>query len=167
MKRFCCQYWARNSLYACLLMIFQYQISQGHYLQPLGIALEILYCWFFYQGSARQQIEGDHEGMMVYSRGGSRKNERGGASRKGQSPVRGWRSHPGGRWVWEGEHPPFASPEAKCFAFYNLLTLLPLNYHINKWILNMKKLIQKTRSNQQKDVYCRCYIYIHALLQGT
>ena len=28
----------------------------------------------------------------------------------------------------------------------------------------MKKLIQKTRSNQQKDVYCRCYIYIHALL---
>ena len=30
----------------------------------------------------------------------------------------------------------------------------------------MKKLIQKTHSNQQKDVdlYCRCYIYIHALL---
>ena len=28
----------------------------------------------------------------------------------------------------------------------------------------MKKLIQKTRSNQQKDVYCRCYIYIRALL---
>ena len=53
---------ARNSLYACLLilMIFQYQISQGHYLQPLGI---VLYCWFFYQGSARQQIEG----LMVYS----------------------------------------------------------------------------------------------------
>ena len=48
-------------------MIFQCEISQGSYLQPLGIALEILYCWFFYQGSARQQIGGDHEGMMVYS----------------------------------------------------------------------------------------------------
>ncbi len=27
-----------------------------------------------------------------------------------------------------------------------------------------EKVNQKTRSNQQKDVYCRCYIYIHALL---
>ncbi len=78
---------------------------------------------------------------------------KGGASRKGRSPVRGW--------VWEGEHPSPASPEAKFFDFYNLLTLFPLNCHINKSILNMKKLI---RSNQQKDLYCRCYIYIHALL---
>ncbi len=27
-----------------------------------------------------------------------------------------------------------------------------------------EKVNTKTRSNQQKDVYCRCYIYIHALL---
>ncbi len=53
-----------------------------------------------------------------------------GASRKGQSPVRGWQSHQG--VGMGGRAPPPASPEAKCFAFYNLLTLLPLNCHINK-----------------------------------
>ncbi len=31
-----------------------------------------------------------------------------------------------------GRAPPPASPEAKFFAFYNLLTLLPSNCHINK-----------------------------------
>ncbi len=42
-------------------------------------------------------------------------NMKGGASRKGRSPVR--------VWIREGEHPPPASPEAKFFAFYNLLTI--------------------------------------------
>ncbi len=33
----------------------------------IGIALEICTApWFFYQGSARQQIGGDHESMMGY-----------------------------------------------------------------------------------------------------
>ncbi len=43
---------------------------------------------------------------------------KGGASKKGQSPVRGWQSHPGG-----GAPPPAALPEATFFSFYNLLTI--------------------------------------------
>ncbi len=71
---------------------------------------------------------------------------KGGASRKGRSPVQG------------------------CNIFYNLLTIWPLNFYINEWILNTKKLIQKTRSNQQfKDWYCIYIVdvtctFVHALL---
>ena len=60
---------------------------------------------------------------MVLSTGADPGKMKGGGSRVAE-PPRGW--------VWEGEHPPPASPEAKFFDFYNLLTLLPLNYHINK-----------------------------------
>ena len=86
------------------------------------------------------------------SRGGSRISKRGGLvrkSRKGRSPV------PPRGWVWEGEHPLPPCRRRKNLAFYTMLTIWPLNFHIIYWNT-------KNSFNQQKD----CSVLVFSVADG-